>query len=141
MKILQAKCQAGIFYRDYGNALGEAKYPLNLFFESIDAKKYPDLSTSLRKAMMHYENAADAWKYKISIGDIPVNSEFGKNIQQSYPNAIKDTKAGGANLLEYNIYIIESLLSLIWNEASKELDITTKYMLIWKKNYQMKQQN
>jgi hypothetical protein len=36
LKKLQAKIQEGISYMDYRNALGEAKFPLNIFLESKD---------------------------------------------------------------------------------------------------------
>jgi len=44
LKKLQAKCQTGISYRDYSNALGEAKFPVNMYTESEESKKYPDLT-------------------------------------------------------------------------------------------------
>ena len=127
LKKLQARTQAGISYKDYGNALGEAKFPLNQFFESKDAQKYPELSTSLRKAMTHYEYATLPWNHKMSSSSgfyIWVNSDIGKDIEQNYPNARKDAYAGGA--VRSNSYLVDLLLPLIWAEASKELDIATK---------------
>jgi len=132
LKKLQAKIQEGISYMDYRNALGEAKFPLNIFLESKDAQKYPELSISLKKVMGHYEYAGFIWDGKISGGVlgsyIGVNSDVGKEIGQLYPNARKDTKEGGAltDLPTLNAYDIDSLLPLIWKEASMELDNATK---------------
>jgi len=128
LKKLQARTQAGISYKDYGNALGEAKFPLNMFLESKDAQKYPELSTSLRKVMAHYDYAGICWKIKMVVeyGEfIDVNSDIGKNIERLYPNANKDAKEGGAIFKDKN-YSVTFLLPLIWGEASIELDNATK---------------
>lgn len=94
LKKLQARTQAGISYNDYSNAVGEAKFPLNIFLESKDARNYTELSTSLQKIMAHYEYVGHLWNQKISTPGgwgtfIDVNSEKGKVIEQVYPGAKK----------------------------------------------------
>ena len=44
LKKMEARVQSGISYRDYGNALADAKFPVNLFMESIEVKKNPELT-------------------------------------------------------------------------------------------------
>jgi len=39
LKKLQARCEAGINYNDYSNAIADAKFPVTLYMESADAKK------------------------------------------------------------------------------------------------------
>ncbi len=65
LKKLEAKCQAGINYRDYVRALGEAKFEVNLFLEGKEAKNNPDLAELVTKAMKEYEEARDYWEMHI----------------------------------------------------------------------------
>lgn len=120
LKKLQAKCQSGISYRDYSNALGDAKFPVNIFLESADAKKYPVLTTSILEAMKHYEYAGTLWNYKMSdrfTALIRCNSELAMQINKLYPQIKRDPG-------EF-CYFVDALLPIIWNEASKELDNMT----------------
>ena len=66
LKKLQARCQSGISYNDYSNALADAKFPVNLFMESKEAKKNPELTDSINRVMKHYEYAGGLWNIKIS---------------------------------------------------------------------------
>jgi hypothetical protein len=123
---LEARCQGGISYSDYVKALGEAKFRFNLYYKSPDAEKYPDLSDSFEKAILHYEFAGMVWRQKMSkkYGEfIDIDSELGKSITRSYPNAIKGMNAGSG--MDSGGYAVDVLLPLIWAEASKELEITT----------------
>lgn len=118
LKKLQARCQSGISYRDYGNAVGDAKFPVNLFAESAEAKTNPQLLESINKVMKHYEFAGILWNDKISnTGLIYADSYLGKEIAQLYPQA---------RLATNNSYWVDSLLPIIWAEASKELENATK---------------
>lgn len=126
LKKLQARCQSGISYRDYGNALADAKFPVNLFMESADAKKYPELTESINKAMGHYEYAGQLWNLKISAskydphlrhGFFGVGTDTGKEIGKLYPQAVPGKEYG---------YFLDELFSVIWGAASKELDNATK---------------
>lgn len=123
LKKLQAKCQSGVSYREYVNALGEAKFPVNLFIESSEAPKFPELTASINKAMKHYEYASTLWNTKMSskFGDlIKVDSEKGREIKELYP------KAQPSKVNKDEHYYVDSLLTVIWNEATEELDETTK---------------
>ncbi|MGD0625120.1 MAG: hypothetical protein ABSB32_10420 [Thermodesulfobacteriota bacterium] len=131
LKKLEARCQAGISYKDYGAALGDAKFEVNIFLESPEAKARPQLTDSIIRAMMHYENARHFWEYKFSGYSrnypeiLPYFVE--EEVFRIYPEANKEYKDGGA-LMRMKEYDPEStkvhiscLLSFIWNEASKEL--------------------
>jgi hypothetical protein len=138
LKKLEARCQAGISYQDYGPALGEAKFEVNLFLESSEAKKRVKLAESIDKVMGHYDTAGTVWKRKFSEssdssrglgGIILLKYDFGQSLLKLYPNANKDYKEGGA-LLTVQIskrsptithISIDSLLPIIWREASNEL--------------------
>lgn len=126
LRKLEARCQGGMSYNDYANALGEAKIHLNLYYKSPDAEKYPDLSDSFEKAILHYEFAGMVWRQKMShkYGEfIDMDSELGKSITRSYPNARKGMNAGSGTYS--GEYAVDSLLPLIWAEASNELETTT----------------
>ncbi len=130
LKKLQARCQAGISYRDYSNAVADAKFPANLFMESADAKKSPELTDSMKVVMRHYEYAGKLWTSKISAksilsdkdqwmlseGLITSSSSLGREVKELYPQA----KGSGED------YLVDYLLPIIWNEASKELENATK---------------
>jgi len=126
LKKLQARCQAGISYRDYSNAVAEALFPVNLYIASEDAAKYPELTLSMNNAMQHYEYAAYVWNKKmqaprddmLSKGFIWDKGELGREVNRLYPAA---TATGG--FVKY--YPIDLLLPVIWKEASKELEIAS----------------
>lgn len=121
LKKLQARCQSGILYRDYSNAVGDAKFPVNLFAESSDAKRYPELMESINKVLQHHEFAVVIWSEATSNqGFIGVEYPLGRNIERLYPKAEKwytnkDYHAG-------------SLLPYIWGKASEELKNTTELL-------------
>jgi hypothetical protein len=123
LKKLQARCQAGISYSDYSNAVADAKFPVNLFIESPEAQKYPELTASINIAMQHYEYAGTLWNIKLSdrfAALVRCDSEVAKSISQRYPQAKRD-----AALREGYCYFIDSVLGVIWEEASNELKNTT----------------
>ena len=123
LKELQALRESGISYRDYMEAMADAKSPVNLFAESADAKKYPELMDSMNKVMAHYEYAGNLLNYKITSKDaqfIEVKSDLGRDITRSYPEAARDILGGR------HYYSVDLVLSVIWAHASKELDNTAK---------------
>ncbi len=126
LKKLQARCQSGISYQEYGNAVADAMFPVNLFKESEAAKESPELADSVRKVMFHYVYANEIWQYKFSSRSpttlIGVDTEIGRDIEGLYPRASKIPGfiVGGP------YYKIDQLLPVIWAEASEELDNATK---------------
>ena len=123
LKELQERRESGISYRDYRNAIADAKSPVSLFAESADAKRYPELMDLMNKVMAHYEYAGNLWHYKMTSRDaqfIEVSSDLGRDITRSYPEAARDI------LGERHYYSVDLVLPVIWAQASKELDNTTK---------------
>lgn len=128
LKKMEARVQSGISYRDYGNALADAKFPVNLFMESIEVKKNPGLTDSISKVMKHYEFAGDLWNAKIKAplddmlhkGLIWDKKAMAKEIKDLYPNVPPPSGL----LVKY--YSVDLVLSVIWAEASKELENTTR---------------
>ena len=127
LKRLEAAFQGGISYSDYMQEFGNAKHSVNLFLESQEARKRFLLTNSIRNAMVHVKNAAKVWEYKSKYGRDYVQKTRG-DVQlylNLYPDANKPRELGGArgDTGELNDVIwIDSLLSIIMNEASKELN-------------------
>jgi hypothetical protein len=119
LKKLEARCQSGISYTDYGPAVGDAKVPVNLLLESEHAKRSPELTDSINRVMNHYEFAGKIWQLRFSpffqgYGLIEVNSSLGQEIGTLYPKAnAKNEK-----------YFVEEIVPLVWEAASKELENT-----------------
>ncbi len=121
LKKMQARCQAGISYRDYGNALADAKFPVNLFTESAEATKSQEFTESINKVINHYVSAGVVWNYKISNNNlISVNEPQGLKVKKIYPQA--PTFRSGWT--EY--YSVDELLPYMWEKASVELENTSK---------------
>ncbi len=145
LKKLEARTQVGISYRDYAPALGEAKAEVNLFLESPEATKMPELAASISKAMNHYEIALKVWRRRIETvdlirmrADVPlyreVMQEFSPFLEQ-YPAVNRPDTEGGAIVTldrsgeqEKNLSL-GKLRSIIWNEASEELGRATSILL------------
>ncbi len=134
LKKLEARCQAGISYRDYAPALGEAKFEVNMFLEGEEAKSTGELKTSIAKTMTHYLYLQKLWSRK--------NSEFKYNMFmldkdpygtmaeyfKLYPTA-KSPKTGGGILSKNGEFVYFSeAFSFVLNEASKELKISTSHI-------------
>jgi len=125
LKKLQARCQSGISYRDYSNAVADAKFPVNLFMESAEAKSNPELTDAINKAMKHYEYAGQLWnlkmtasRYEIDLrhGFFQVDTDTGIEIGKLYPQAVPHKGR----------YFLNDIFSIIWGEASQELENITK---------------
>lgn len=139
LKRIEAKCQIGISYRDYGSALGDAKYEVNMFLESEEGKAKPALTQAFGKVMNHYQLAGEFWRLKASEGRdfaivfmnsptdtfrSPRNQELLMRILNLYPDAKKNIKIGGAleeDAFGTGLIFIDKLIEFIWKEASKEL--------------------
>lgn len=132
LKKLEARCEAGISYRDYGPALGEAKFEVNLFLESPEAKKNPELAKAISNAVNHYEAARSVWSNKFGGKyaelEFTPSSPMGRIVLETYPGLNKDVSQGGAlHTIQGQTYIlIDQAISIIWGEASKELKKATE---------------
>lgn len=123
LKKLQARIQSGISYRDYSSALGEAKFPVNLFQESKEAPRNIKLTESIARTMKHYEQAGAYWNYKFSIWEYGIGKDDEQEIIAIYPDADKDSMNEGARIS--GCVYIERLLPVVWRAASKELAIAS----------------
>ena len=129
LKKIEAKTQIGISYIDYRRELGDVQYELNLFLEGKQAKQKPEITEHLKKAMMHYLNAAKVWEMTAEKGNIGFYSPYVKYANPTdidkyffkiYPKALDKLSNIRGPGYEKEIYYTD-LLTIIWNEASNEL--------------------
>lgn len=124
LKKVEAKTQTGVNIRDYSTAISDAKLELNMFIDSTKNKNTP-LVQSLKKAMEHYENAASMWRIDITQRTTEVSQVTW--IYDAYPQASKvatsqnNYDGGVIVVLDHKIVYTHGVLSIIWAEASKEL--------------------
>ena len=130
LKILEARTEAGISYKDYGPALGGAKFEVNMYLDTKEAKSKVKLTESIKKTLRHYENAAKVWRGALNNnGIIYTNTKLAEWIIQVYPDTKKPYNEGGATQMsndgkgEFLMY--PKLIRMIWNEASSELKSAT----------------
>jgi len=127
LKKLEARCQAGISYRDYSPALGEAKFETNMFLQSKDAEDFKELRSSISKAVGHYEYANVIWQYKFLLNKdlFELDSDFSKSFLKAYPEANKQDSEGGVittSKYDNKEWVFFSLvISHVFSAGSKEL--------------------
>lgn len=129
MKKLQARCQAGISYKDYSPALGDTLFEVNLFLESPEAKSKPELAKSIATVLRHYQMAGEVWQLRFSGNNGLIFYEEGKDkeigdlILQAYPKAIEFKKTFPVRWEGRirNYIDVGDVVNLAWKEASEEL--------------------
>jgi hypothetical protein len=138
LKELQARCEAGISLRDYAPALGKVKFQVNQFLENKEeTSKSKELNGHIFKAMFYYEYALDAWKAKSPRTGI-IQKNWEPLIIKAYPQTDKLIDEGGARVIsnsagmQLNYLMPSSVLSIIWNEASKEIVNADKILVQFK---------
>lgn len=144
LKKLEARTQAGISYRDYAPALGEAKFVVSLYLEGN--LKETDLSRKITDAMELYEFANVLWgeKFKstanygyifVNAGDIFAHSSsIASKYMQMFPEDNKSVADGGALLSQCDPpykgcqLFIGTAISHIWTKASEQLKEITSIL-------------
>jgi len=156
LKKLEAHIETGISLRDYSQALGDAKFEVNLFIESKEAKKKKKLTELIVKTMGEYEDAKFVYKeknegpYRRLDYSFPFLSAEMKKDQErenlyyisllsKYPEANKPIEDGGTLTVDKSdvgkkdpkygrILDLDKLFPLILNQASKDLKQATKML-------------
>jgi hypothetical protein len=146
LKKLEARTQVGVSYRDYSSALGEAKFPVNLFVESKEGRESIDLAKAIRKTFAIYSDALMVFGYKTTGGLVyGDNTEIGRYLLPKYPQLGKSISEKGArrppsgaaydldssstleilfNLAGQSLYDTEKLLSLSKSPSLSESSMT-----------------
>lgn len=149
LKKMEARLQAGISVRDYSVALGETKFPVNLYLEGPEAKENMELSLLIEKVMKHYENIGTIRKERIAgpyrmldpskhrpyvSSKSFAEADFFKAFLEQYPEANKFIEVGGAldreaseegkdlNQLKYGpVLNLNHLLPIVENTCLEDL--------------------
>ncbi len=128
LKKLEAKCQVGISYNNYFEALGDIQFDINMFLESRQAERNPELTESIIVTLDHYKFASTVLEYFYGNNAIiyhrGTDKDIGMDIIYKYPkslNALVRTEDSiGLNPFK--------VLKVIWNEASEELTRATELL-------------
>lgn len=158
LKKLESRVQVGISYKDYGPALGDTHYKVKMYLESPNANKNPILAKSIGNALKHYIYANEIWGYKIAHGsdiiyrDVEQNPNvkfsskvdgYGKPLDpiflQSDRRSANTEKMLADEIINKYPAVLKTMpnsytvsltpaLSVIWNEASKEIQSATKLL-------------
>lgn len=127
LKKLQAKTQVGITYKDYSPALAEAKYALNLFIESSQAKDFPELAETLSSAFETFAMAGEVWSAKFSGSSV---SSFGRKsdhpaVFAKFPEIDQIVSKGGTGVIieekDGGPFLIDGLVSFLFSKGNQEI--------------------
>lgn len=125
LKKLEARCQAGISYKDYGPALGEAKFEVNLFLESPEAKEKVLLAVKFERCLADHQLARSVWElYLVTLqhghtrqGIYPV--EYARRLESSFPEMRE--VINNSPVRDKKFILLSEVLGVIWKEAGKVL--------------------
>jgi hypothetical protein len=137
LKKLEARCQSGVSYQEYSSAIADAKFPVNLFMESEEGKKHPELTVSIGKVIYLYDLVGIMWhtlmsyrdlstreeRFFFKAGCIDADSRTGREIEKLYP---QEKRHIDSTYITTDYYEADSLRQLMWKDASKELMNTTE---------------
>ena len=126
LKKLEVKVGTGISYIDYSTAVADAKFPVKLFLESSESKSEAELSSSLQKAIEHYEFANSVWHIKFTCGTTITeymhagcNYSIFSKIMRDYPSVIVHSTFGQKSIG------IDNAIVTIWEKAAQEVQIAS----------------
>lgn len=114
LRKMESRVTAGITYRDYFQPLADADFELQRLIKDPRAMYNASFSKKLIAVYFHYDYAGDIWKMKFDSRP-PSNYMTPTVTLSKYPNANQYLVSG--NLISYS-----DMLSVIWGEASRELD-------------------
>jgi hypothetical protein len=134
LKKIEGKTQAGVNYMQYMEAVGDAMGLVNVFIESKEAGKFPELAKALKNTVDAYLAASLIWKVKVSGRLLSVEELAGiRNRLMEIDPAYKQIETGQdageklRRLKEYHAHLEgtinnaadhDELLRLAWKNAS-----------------------
>jgi hypothetical protein len=127
LKKLEARCQAGISYKDFPPALGDAKFTTNMYLEGSESKKTPELAKLIKNAIGHYKFTYAVWgtKFRLS-NNLSIDNKLATLFFDTYPGSKKDSKEGGV-IVDGN-YNIDRAVNYTMTEASKDIANASKLL-------------
>ena len=149
LKRIEARVDMGINYNEYVLAVADARVEVQMYLESHEAQQKAALTAAIKKILEHYETAREVWKMKVSktqdIGTVfghliclkdDPEGAFGRRLLKQYPQADKPVDHGGALTTRAfkkdgcDEVLVDNLIHIIWQEASKDLQQATKMLFI-----------
>jgi len=119
LKKLQTKCSVGMSYRDFGNALGDTQFEVDLFLESKAAQNKLSTAEHVKLAMKYYKQALAIWDIKITVGKrfYPAGISTVKNLLRLYP----ETADAIIRERSLELYDFDQAVSIMLAKASDEV--------------------
>ena len=125
---LQARVQTGISYQDYGRALGDARFEVNLFLNTPEAKEAEALAVLIERIMIRYQMAGEVWRIyfvQLQEGRTVMDVIETSNIRHlsivfpEFDELVKESKIR----TERGVYLrIQVVLQMIWTDADRGLN-------------------
>lgn len=131
LKKFRSKCEVGIAYRDYSNALSDVNYEVKEYLDTNEVKRNPELAKYITEALSHYVYAGKLWNTAVSdtyirqtYRGIPPESQLWKTFLTAYPeaNSLMHSIYSDEIKMTYTFATLEEMLSFIWQEAAKNID-------------------
>ncbi len=117
LRKLQSRIQTGISYRDYPNAVSDAKYEVSSFNRDYSGKT-PAYSRYLNDAVVKYADAIAVWKYKFEgrgVEEWIWTTGAVSALTQRYPELSAVQKNAGLR--------IDSVLQFLWDLAGRDIEL------------------
>ena len=123
LKKIEAKTETGVTYPEYVQAVGEAKYTVNIFTENKGDKDFPNnlIKFSILEVMQKYLVVGAIWSNKIQSGSsvIHADSNLYHMIAESCPKIKED--AMSINSWHYGFIEGDEAMKTLWKDASSDL--------------------
>jgi len=128
---LEGRCRDGISYSEYRDVLKGTRSTVNAYLESEEAENRVQFATSILNILIHYQNAAEIWKYKNTYHTDVVQKKR-PDVQiylRRYPAIMKPLSEGGATEEVgggKDFLRIDAVVSIVIDQAAKELRMVSK---------------
>jgi hypothetical protein len=134
---LQTRVEVGISYRDYAPALGDAKFEVDLFLKSPEAKEKEKLASRIERVMLDHRLALSVWglyfaKLQQGLtrqGIIPI--EDIQNLKGTSPeiNMRLTDVIRNSPVRDKRFVFLSDVLNVMWKDAEKALQEANDLLL------------
>jgi hypothetical protein len=130
---VEARYGDDMTYGEYVEILRETKSTVNSYLNSQEAENRVQIANSILNILIHYQNAAEIWRYKIRYNKTYVE-RLRDDVQiylTRYPDLKKPVSEGGATEeLDggRGALLIDAVVSIVMDQAAEELRKVSKHL-------------